>query len=152
MLQKRRFVFKILILVWALMLLEVSLKCFLCPGEGEVLEEIINETVEDTVVMNQLPSSCQHWHRAASLTHTVGLFSLRQHCSGFGLLLYPTLEMLQKMIPDPTEGLTAIDEAAARYRALVDSQAHLGRGFYKQRIISGIVLDLLVLEGWGTFV
>ena len=135
MLQKSRFVFKILILVWALMLLKVSLKCFLCFGEGEVLEEIINETVEDTVVMNQLPSSCKHWHRAASLTHTVGLLSLRQHGSGFSLLLYPTLEMLQKMIPDPTEGLTAVHEAAARHRTLVHSQAHLRRAFYRQRWI-----------------
>ena len=84
-------------------------------------------------MMNQFPSSGQYWHRAASLTHTVGLLSLRQHGSGFGLLLYPTLEMLQKMIPDPTEGLTAVHEAAARHRTFVHSQAHLRRGFYKQR-------------------
>ena len=113
MLKKRGLVLEILILVWTLMLLKVRIIGFLCFSESKVLEEIVDETVEDTVVMNQFPSSCQHWHRAASLTHTVGLLSLRQHCSGFGLLLYPTLEMLQKMIPDPTEGLTAVYKAAA---------------------------------------
>ena len=120
-----------MILVWTLMLLEVSLKCFLCFGETEILEEIINETVEDAVVMNQFPSSCQHWHRTAGLTHTVGLFSLCQHGSGFCLLLYPTLEMFEKMIPDPTEGLTAVHETAARNWTLVHCQTHLRRCFCK---------------------
>ena len=56
MLQKRRLVLEIFILVRTLMLLKVGLECFLGFGESEVLEEIVNETVEDPVVMNQLPS------------------------------------------------------------------------------------------------
>ena len=51
MLEKRGLILKILILVWTLMLLKVSLKCFLGFIETEVLEEIVYETVEDAIVM-----------------------------------------------------------------------------------------------------
>ena len=71
MLEKRGLVLEILILVWTLMLLKVSVIGFLCFSESKVLEEIVDETVEDTVVMNQLSSGCEDRHRAASLTHTV---------------------------------------------------------------------------------
>ena len=127
MLEKRGLVLKILILVWTLMLLKVSLECFLCFGESEVLEEIVNETVEDAVVMDQLPSSCQHGNRTAGLAHTVGLLSLGQHGPGFCFLLDPTLEMFEKMIPDPTEGLTAVHKATTRHWTLVDGQTDLRR-------------------------
>ena len=109
------------------MLLEVSLKCFLCFGETEILEEIINETVEDAVVMDQLPSSCQHGNRAAGLAHTVGLLSLDQHGPGFCFLLDPTLEMFEKMIPDPTECLTAVHKATTRHWTLIHGQTDLRR-------------------------
>ena len=127
MLEKRGLILKILILVWTLMLLKVGRKCFLCFGESEVLEEIVNETVEDAVVMDQLPSSCEHWNRTASLAHTVGLLSFRQHGPGFRLLLDPTLEMFEKMIPDPTECLTAVHKVTARHWTLVDGQTDLRR-------------------------
>ena len=133
MLEKRGLILKILILVWTLMLLKVGLKCFLGFVESEVLEEIVNETVEDAVVMDQLPSGSQNWNRTASFAHTVGLLSLSQHGPRFCLLLDPTLEMFEKMISDPTEGLTAVHEATARHWTLVDCQADLRRCFYKQR-------------------
>ena len=62
MLEKRGLVLKVLILVWTLMLLKVSLKCFLCFGESKVLEEIVNETVEDAVVMDELPPGGEDGH------------------------------------------------------------------------------------------
>ena len=131
MLEKRGLILKILILVWTLMLLKVSLECFLCFGESEVLEEIVDETVKDAVVMNQFSSSCEDRHRATRLTHTVGLLSLGQHGPGFGLLLDFTLEMFQEMVSDPTEGLTAVYETAPRNWTLVHSQTHLRRCFCK---------------------
>ena len=133
--EKRGIILKILILVWTLMLLKVSLKCFLCFCESEVLEEIVNETVEDAVVMDQLPPGCKHWDRTASLIHTIGLLSFRQHGPGFRLLLDPTLEMFEKMISDPTEGLTVVHEATTRNWTLIDCQADLRRCFYKQIVL-----------------
>ena len=70
--EKRRLVLKVPILVRTLMLLKVSLVCFLSLGEPVVLEEIVNEAVEDAVVVDQLPSSREDGNRAARLTHTVG--------------------------------------------------------------------------------
>ena len=129
MLQKRFFVLKVLVLVRTLMLIKMTFVDFLRFLEAVVVEEVVDEAVEDSVVVDKFTSSYQNWHGAARPTHTVGLLSLCQHRSRLGLALYPTLEMLQQMISNSTECRGLINEATARDGTRVNSQGDLGRRF-----------------------